>query len=215
MSGKCCCVMCDRDVPANVDGTPKRHNFWFQNPASQTYEMCPGGSNLHGVLMSDPMALALVLGLKTSTLRNSPRWANAEKGDRIYVKEAYAVVEHMGSAGIAYRADGNEWLSGWENAMFAPFRVCRTIRTLTAKPHLIRPQDLTLDQIMAEGVRVLTRPEFRVPEKGRKAWERARDNAELGYWRVAFECLWIAINGEKSWRANEPAYLIEFTGAKP
>lgn len=197
---RCHCAICDREVPAHIDGTPKPH----QTIIHDIEIACHGGSHLDPILMSDPMALALRLGLKTSTMRRSDKWGSRRAGDRLWVREAYMETPE----GVIYRADGNGWSHPWSHAMFAPYRVSRTHLRLTHDPVQIRPCDLTQAQVMEEGVQVLLTPLFRLPETGRRHWLEATRRAWIQDWHGAFSWLWSAINGPESY--NEPAWLLRF-----
>lgn len=66
----------------------------------------------HGLLACGPMVRGFLDGSKTETRRTSSRWARAQPGDRLWVKEAWRrrVVDPSGSGtilpGVVYRADG-------------------------------------------------------------------------------------------------------------
>ncbi|MFA5801169.1 MAG: hypothetical protein WC911_01700 [Thermoleophilia bacterium] len=67
---KCYCGICEKDVPANIDGTPKKHTRDVKTDGGWAFDDCPGGSyDLRPILMDDRMALLTWTGEKSQTRR--------------------------------------------------------------------------------------------------------------------------------------------------
>jgi hypothetical protein len=91
MNPKIKCEICNQLVPTNIDGSARRHDRAYKVLSFIPFETeaisCPGGSDLVGILMSDPMARAIGEGRKSVTRRDYEPWMKIRKGDRAYVRE--------------------------------------------------------------------------------------------------------------------------------
>lgn len=178
MSNRCYCPECDRDVPANLDGTPRRHDRLSRRPfvTGYLYVPCPGGRyNLGPLLMSPPMSLALWEGRKTVTRRGEERWLSLQVGDRRYITE-----EHwrwgcwMDARWVGRDRDGKAfWPIGHDTTFdrpastvprdgsvgwvyrpgrFMPHSLSRILVEITEKPRREPVREITDEEAIREGI---------------------------------------------------------------
>jgi hypothetical protein len=74
----------------------------------------------HPIIFSAPMVRAILDGRKTQTRRTSDRWTKVKPGDRLWVRETWALTEqagmHPSDAYTVYRATDPDWetMEGWK-----------------------------------------------------------------------------------------------------
>lgn len=131
-------------------------------------------------------------------------------GDRLWVRETFA--EHPEQAIMAYRADGEEfedadgflWEPKWTPSIHMP-RAASRITLEVTDVRAERLQDISAEDVEAEGVEVLESPEG-------KRFHSVYDGA--GYWdpdhRYAYQTLWEGIYGLSSWESNPWVWVIGF-----
>lgn len=126
-------------------------------------------------------------------------------GDRIYIKETYAVNEHEETSPCWYAADfeqpreaakslGIKWLGG----IYMAKRFARTYLEITAI-RVERVQDISGAGAIVEGVLCADEFDFTV------GYECAKASA-----LHKFQRLWKKLNGEQSWNDNPYVWVIEF-----
>lgn len=179
------------------------------------------------ILFSGPMVRAIIEGRKTVTrriakpvkhpdlgniytpgalvLENEPQHVidracpYGQPGDRLWVRETFAVYGDEKMAAIHYRADrphdvGRKGV-GYKPSIHMPRWACRILLEITAV-RVERLQDISHGQAMAEGV---------------LSCESALDPDGNGYSPYElFSALWVSINGHDSWHANPWVWVVEF-----
>ena len=154
------------------------------------------------ILFSAPMVRALLAGTKTVTRRLDERWARAQPGDRIWVKETWAAdaawdiykpTNIPETATMVYLAD-NAIVRPRANFARGKTRVSLFMRrwmsrlTMELTSVCVEPlQDITEEDARAEGV-----------EDG------ANDPREL------YAALWDSINPKAPWASNPPVVRLAF-----
>lgn len=177
------------------------------------------------ILFSGPMVRAILDGRKTVTRRvvkpqpdflGSMTDANTpfktlgaglhgqivcpygQPGDRLWVRETFAVYGDKKMHVIHYRADHPHHVGqkgmGYKPSIHMPRWVCRILLEITAV-HVERLQDIREEQSRAEGY-----PAVREAETG---------GSDLDTW-LWFRSLWKSSNGAESWAANPWVWVIEF-----
>lgn len=178
------------------------------------------------ILFSGPMVRAIIEGRKTVTRRvvkpqpdffGSMTDANTpfktlgaglhgqivcpygKPGDRLWVRETFAVYGDEKMAAIHYRADrphdvGRKGV-GYKPSIHMPRWASRLLLEVTAvRVELL--QDISADQAMAEGV-LSCESELDPDGNGYSPYE-------------LFSALWVSINGHDSWHANPWVWVVEF-----
>ncbi|QPJ91269.1 hypothetical protein HS042_24470 [Serratia marcescens] len=161
-------------------------------------------------------------------------------GDRLWVRETWADVNHDGHPAIAYRADGGlrvigeddgeeedpnlekywfaQWyadlISGaegnWRPSIHMPRWASRITLEITAV-RVERLNDISEEDAKAEGVRAIENNFGNGPSYCDYLLPNLDDTAEW-YNRASdsFKSLWKSIYGAESWRANPWVWVIEF-----
>ncbi|EOK5395677.1 hypothetical protein ACM6SP_004150 [Pseudomonas aeruginosa] len=184
------------------------------------------------ILFSGPMVRAIIEGRKTVTRRvvkpqpdflgsmtdpNTPfKTLGAglhgqivcpygQPGDRLWVRETFAVYGNEKMAAIHYRADRPHHVGqkgmGYKPSIHMPRWASRILLEITAV-RVERLQEISEQQALAEGV------------KG-EACDHARQAcSDIGCWgdtaKGAFGFLWESLNGAGSWAANPWVWVVEF-----
>lgn len=199
------------------------------------------------ILFSGAMVRALLAGTKTQTRRQiKPRgkrpslfngdWSDSyildpgneswrrqdipiETGDRLWVKETYALVGdnlHLGDEAqscfdmrtpVYYRADEEQpELSRWRPSIFMKRGYSRLTLTVT-DVRVERLQDISRDDAVAEGlIQVHTAPALAAKLDSNWGFEGDKRH---GSPRSAYAALWNHINGTGSWEANP--WIVAYT----
>lgn len=140
-------------------------------------------------------------------------------GDRLWVREAFAIDDNGHEEWPVFRADGSplpvlppsRGPSRWKPSIHMPRWASRITLDITAV-RVERLQDISEEDAQAEGVEDVTKdvapsdPEFRF-------WRRYRDGGPNTYTDNAiasFASLWTEINGPTSWEANPWVWVVEF-----
>lgn len=148
-------------------------------------------------------------------------------GDRLWVRETWAVVPHVtddgpkhrakcDGTGATWRADWNENPSGfiWKPSIHMPRWASRITLEITSV-RIERLNDISESDAMAEGIK-----HFSKDGKLRKYWV-GDPSEEIDIPKVtwaqmprspvlAFQSLWESINGDGSWALNPWVWCIEF-----
>lgn len=185
------------------------------------------------ILFSGPMVRAIIDGRKTVTrriakpvkhpdlgniytpgalvLENEPQHVidracpYGQPGDRLWVRETFAVYGDKKMHVIHYRADrpyhvGQKGM-GYKPSIHMPRWACRILLEITAV-RVERLQDISEEQAEAEGV------------KGEPCDHARQACADIGCWgdtaKGAFGFLWESLNGSGSWAANPWVWVVEF-----
>ncbi|HCD9834305.1 TPA: hypothetical protein NER77_004504 [Pseudomonas aeruginosa] len=122
-----------------------------------------------------------------------------QPGDRLWVRETFAVYGDEKMAAIHYRADRPHHVGqkgmGYKPSIHMPRWASRILLEITAV-RVERLQDISQEQAMAEGV---------------LSCESALDPDGNGYSPYElFSALWVSINGHDSWHANPWVWVVEF-----
>jgi hypothetical protein len=191
------------------------------------------------ILFSAPMVQALIAGRKTQTRRVlkppygtmeycadrtwRPIYTKAFRGDRLWVREAVALVGTVDPQWVLYRADGYEAECArhgfdkpypseprWRPSIHMPRWASRLTLTVT-EVRVQRLKDISEADAVAEGCIMDPEPdeygghmpaEIAHENGGDIGWDNARD------W---FADLWESINGPDAWEANPWVVAISFT----
>jgi hypothetical protein len=163
-----------------------------------------------------PMVRAVLSGNKTQTRRTSDVWAKRYRGEKLWVRENYAIHKDfvttpqkpVGPGLIIYQAD--DWpcppIEKWRPSIFM-WRWASRINLEIVSIRQERLQDISEDDAKSEGAK-------------KTFWfHRAGTNeqdditfcgiTEICY-KNGFATLWEEINGPGSWDANPLVYPIEF-----
>lgn len=181
------------------------------------------------ILFSGPMVRAILNGTKTVTRRvvkpqRHPfgRMLTADEvageaiggtcavlcpygqpGDRLWVRETFAVYGDEKMAAIHYRADRPHDVgrkgTGYKPSIHMPRWACRILLEITAV-RVERLQDISEEQAIAEGV-----------HRDLRMWFATDEGGPAFTWpQHAFEHLWRKINGAECWDANPWVWVVEF-----
>jgi hypothetical protein len=185
------------------------------------------------IIFSAPMVRALLEGRKTQTRRLIKEWRYGEPrlpyrpGDRLYVREAHALVPSSAyrmSPGVPYTVndeDGSQacvyregWErskpgTGWRPSIHMPRWASRLTLSVT-EVRVQRLQEITEEDAWAEGCKPgelndRGEPfpaEERHPKGGTTGWDSARD------W---YADLWNSLHGPDAWDANPWVVAVSFT----
>ena len=122
-----------------------------------------------------------------------------QPGDRLWVRETFAVYGDQKMAAIHYRADRPHHVGqkgmGYKPSIHMPRWVCRILLEI-ADVRVERLQDITQAQAIAEGVRSCER-------------DIDPDGNDYSPYEL-FSALWVSINGHESWHANPWVWVVEF-----
>lgn len=163
------------------------------------------------IIFSAPMMLAMLNGKKTQTRRLAwhalcteapPRrtvWQSIQSGDRLWVREAFALADNGHEEWPVYRADGAALPelhparkpATWRSSIRMPRWASRLTLVVTGVRRQ-RLQDITDPDAIAEGVSVLT-PGSQLPP------------------RMVFAGLWDRLHGTGAWATNPEVVAIAFT----
>lgn len=123
----------------------------------------------HPLLCAAPMVVSIKARRKFVTRRTSASWLKVKRGDGLYVRETFCIVNDTDTGGdkwIDYRATprySSEHPAGWENApddpealkwkpsIHMPRSASRFSLIATADAYRERLQDITEEQAIAEG----------------------------------------------------------------
>ncbi len=183
------------------------------------------------ILFSSPMVIAIGNGTKTQTRRVCkieylkrgehtaeqiasylPVCPYGEPGDRLWVRERLYrghEYDHGCNGGVKYFADDTyawdvdhpvTWV--WQRnslpSIHMPRGLCRTVLEITGR-RIERLQRITEADAIAEGV------DHDASPPGVTVYPAC----------VAFQDLWISINGRESWEANPFVWVVEFSKVSP
>lgn len=170
------------------------------------------------IIFSAPMVRALLDGRKTQTRRlaTSPL-RRCEPGDRLYVREAFALVGGGDPGFPIYRADypacvpehfenvPTEAEVRWTPSIHMPRWASRL--TLTVEAVRVEPlQVISEADAIAEGVELT---ETCCPP-GPLYRDYLNDDGEFGRAVWSYESLWKALHGADSWAANPDVLVLTF-----
>ena len=176
------------------------------------------------ILFSGPMVRAILAGKKTQTRRLAKTagrmpdppvdpykgWARAKPGDRLWVRETFTPA-YFGDGRPAYRADWT-WNATdlvkepkWRPSIFMHRHESRLTLEITGV-RMVRLQDITTSDIIAEGVTV----GVAVSMLGKRAPKGIAWPVEPWTLRDAWRVGWSAINGVESWTANPWVIALAF-----
>jgi len=143
-------------------------------------------------------------------------------GDRLWVREAWAVVPHVtdngpkhrakgDGTGVTWRADWNANPSGfkWKPSIHMPRWASRITLEITGV-RVERLDDISEADAIAEGIE--SRPISWLPttsEYRYYGWIYKHDQWSLSPIN-SYESLWESINGQESWAANPWVWVVEF-----
>jgi hypothetical protein len=125
-------------------------------------------------------------------------------GDRLWVKETFAIYGDEEKYVMHYKADRDSWPTkgcGWRPSIHMPRRASRITLEIT-NVRVERLQDISDEDAKAEGVYA-----FHSQSPGLEAkpyYRSLYSPTEL------FQMLWDSINGEGAWDCNEWVWVIEF-----
>jgi hypothetical protein len=180
----------------------------------------------HGLLMSAPLVRAILAGRKKVTRRLSKRHDAWKVGDRIWVRETWAMRSDTEPGSdkakhyLRYRADGgdlaDEWhdYGQWRPSLLMPRWASRILLEVTEPVRVERAHDITDDEAWREGIEEL---DGSLDER-----ELCRVAKEMGACaedaRVWFAVLWQQINNkppkpgkpDARWEANPEVRRIAF-----
>ena len=152
MPEKCYCWKCDRDVPANIDGTPKRHNcdgFYDLRPihmGPQPAEMTFRGWKLqHRIPIVVPE-----MGPRSPVADWRDRaWADPGLGAGAYLKVLYREddIETIIRVRCRYQEGDRLWVRERINGCFIDARSILQINRIGVE----RAKDVTYEDLLAEG----------------------------------------------------------------
>lgn len=139
-----------------------------------------------------------------------------KKGDRLWVRECFAVVPHVtdngpkhklkgDGTGVTWRADWNGNPSGfkWKPSIHMP-RWASRINLEITDVRVERVQDISEEDAIAEGIEV-SKPDI-TPVR----FKNYRDGRFTPLPRHSFETLWESIYGKSSWRLNPWVWVVAF-----
>jgi len=130
--------------------------------------------------------------------------------DRLWVRETWRAIP---LGGIKYRADGTETGAHWKPSIFMPRWASRITLEIT-DVRVQRVQDISTDDVIAEGVDVFSSLPVLLPRKlsGEKLDHLAHEIAVSLYKK-----LWDSINAKRGygWDANPWVWAITFKRANP
>lgn len=183
------------------------------------------------ILFSGPMVRAIIEGRKTVTRRvvkpqpdflgsmtapNTPfKTLGAglhgqivcpygQPGDRLWVRETFAVYGDEKMAAIHYRADRPHHVGqkgmGYKPSIHMPRWACRILLEITAV-RVERLQEISEAQARAEGVQQDSDGWFDYQAPSTQCCTSAVES---------FRTLWSSINGTESWTANPWVWVVEF-----
>lgn len=137
-----------------------------------------------------------------------------QPGDRLWVRETFAIYGDRKMAAIHYRADhphhvGHKGM-GYKPSIHMPRWASRILLEIT-DVRVERLQDISDEQAEAEGIEGCI-PSCQGPydEHGNPEC----DCMNLTY-KQSFQALWESINGRKSWDANPWVWVVEFKRIEP
>jgi len=191
------------------------------------------------ILMSGPLVLSCLKGIKTVTRRVPvSRWKNLQVGDRLWVRENFCKEMDSGEwlytadgHGPVYRCDGSgdpiprknsdEPASGWKPSIHMPRAACRLVLEVTAH-RVERLQGIRTEEFKREGVTIP------VSERGTYLIDISSKYAPINYlpktdrqnsnWtaeviaRALFASGWDKLNADRGygWDKNPEVKVIEF-----
>lgn len=179
--------------------------------------------------MSGPMVVAYGAGSKTQTRRLSTFWLKVNKGDRFWFREAWGIEgsAYMVDPCLDYRADGRQvplfpedftdpqrecvrraFGKGWRSPIHMPRWAARYTPLVVADARLERLQDISEEDLVAEGM----------GELGAKAFESLTSAARelCDFPRAGFHALWDSLHNKpgEDWKGNPMVVVLEFEGVK-
>jgi len=124
-------------------------------------------------------------------------------GEQVYIKESFCKVcyENDGIADVCFKEDMITPCSKavWESPLFLPADLARTVVEIT-DIRAQRVQDITREEIRAEGIRLPVSPRF-----------TPSTFSEL---HQEFAFLWDSIHGEGAWERNDWVWIYSFRMVK-
>jgi hypothetical protein len=142
-------------------------------------------------------------------------------GDRLWVKETFARERRM----IFYRADHTMVSGDWKNLRpellaemekldptVVEMTKCRPIDQPPAKwrPSIFMPHWASRITLEISAVRVERLQDISDEDAVAEGMQTYQDNPNMHFPHEQFMCLWMSINGEKSWDENPWVWVLEF-----
>lgn len=121
----------------------------------------------HWLLMQSEMVRALLKNRKLNTRRIGDRYRNWKKGDRIWIRETWAMSGLNRVEYKAFPADGKDFrtVTSWKPSIHMFKKFARIWLEMTADAHQERLQDITADGCIKEGVTPELIEELLIPLK--------------------------------------------------
>lgn len=168
---------------------------------------------MRGIIFRDDMIRAILEGHKTQTRRTNRRWLRIKRGDLLYAKETWCLLDrHRRNPDkpapldrVVYKEqcryedcrrfsdpEDTTLLPSvltyrWRNPLYMPEKYARLYLQVTASPQIERIQDISDDDARAEGVQ--SRDEFRAlwEEIHPEGWEENPEVVVIYFREVANE----------------------------
>lgn len=157
------------------------------------------------IIFSSSMIRAILSGHKSCTRRLDKRWLKVKKGDRLWVRETWKPDNTFKGGGIPRLGikwgEGCRWKEAnpndpgpWKPSIYMPKKFSRITLEATADARLERLQEITNNDIAAEGIEGL----------------HPCGGAFPNQWREQFSKTWDSFNGKGSWDANPEVAVLTF-----
>jgi hypothetical protein len=195
-------------------------------------------SNEHGIPFGAPMVRAILGGYKLATRRLDEKWLKVKKGDLLWVRESWTIIEKYGNPQtqtltIYYPADGGtksfHYLSGSSYQKYVSKRIGKTfvssylprifsriILEATADARLQRLQDMSDEDVFMEGPPGMIAGRYQCAMcngRGRNITYPKKCPGCGGTGdnpKKYFRDFWESLYGAGSWDGNTELVVIEF-----